>query len=156
MQAQPPVRAAQCSALLASALLRQPLRTEEPAASQLLSAANRLPCAAAQHATHANLAQLGAWRLPAGSMAAPCSRAAGSAAAAGTPQQTAFCAACASAVLATDQAAATLLACCSSELPRYGLKVGLTNYAAAYCTGLLLARRVLAKLGLDKHYEVSH
>ena len=32
--------------------------------------------------------------------------------------------------------------------------MGLTNYAAAYCTGLLLARRVLAKLGLDKHYEV--
>ena len=28
------------------------------------------------------------------------------------------------------------------ELPRFGLKVGLTNYAAAYCTGLLLARRV--------------
>lgn len=28
------------------------------------------------------------------------------------------------------------------ELPRYGIKVGLTNYAAAYCTGLLLARRV--------------
>jgi large subunit ribosomal protein L5e len=41
----------------------------------------------------------------------------------------------------------------SSELPRYGLKVGLTNYAAAYCTGLLLARRVLQKLGLDKAYE---
>ncbi|KAI3424428.1 hypothetical protein D9Q98_009980 [Chlorella vulgaris] len=41
----------------------------------------------------------------------------------------------------------------SSELPRYGLKVGLTNYAAAYCTGLLLARRVLNKLGLDSHYE---
>jgi large subunit ribosomal protein L5e len=41
----------------------------------------------------------------------------------------------------------------SSELPRYGLKVGLTNYAAAYCTGLLLARRILNKLGLDKHYE---
>jgi len=30
----------------------------------------------------------------------------------------------------------------SHELPKYGLKVGLTNYAAAYCTGLLLARRV--------------
>lgn len=30
----------------------------------------------------------------------------------------------------------------SHELPRYGIKVGLTNYAAAYCTGLLLARRV--------------
>ena len=28
------------------------------------------------------------------------------------------------------------------ELPHYGVKVGLTNYAAAYCTGLLLARRV--------------
>lgn len=30
----------------------------------------------------------------------------------------------------------------SHELPRYGIKVGLTNYAAAYCTGLLVARRV--------------
>jgi large subunit ribosomal protein L5e len=30
----------------------------------------------------------------------------------------------------------------SHELPKYGVKVGLTNYAAAYCTGLLLARRV--------------
>lgn len=56
----------------------------------------------------------------------------------------------------TNQAfSLSLLPVCSSELPRYGLKVGLTNYAAAYCTGLLLARRVLAKLGLDKHYEVS-
>merc|ERR1712198_65766 len=39
------------------------------------------------------------------------------------------------------------------ELPRYGVKVGLTNYAAAYCTGLLLARRILNKFGLDKIYE---
>lgn len=30
----------------------------------------------------------------------------------------------------------------SHELPKYGITVGLTNYAAAYCTGLLLARRV--------------
>ncbi|MBN3313218.1 RL5 protein, partial [Atractosteus spatula] len=30
----------------------------------------------------------------------------------------------------------------SHELPKYGVTVGLTNYAAAYCTGLLLARRV--------------
>lgn len=30
----------------------------------------------------------------------------------------------------------------SHELPQYGVKVGLTNYAAAYCTGLLVARRV--------------
>ncbi|CAB4069393.1 RP-L5e [Lepeophtheirus salmonis] len=39
------------------------------------------------------------------------------------------------------------------ELPRYGVKVGLTNYAAAYCTGLLLARRVLNKFKLDSIYE---
>lgn len=39
------------------------------------------------------------------------------------------------------------------ELPRYGLEVGLTNYAAAYCTGLLLARRVLKKLEMDAEYE---
>uniref|UniRef100_A0A7N0UQT2 Large ribosomal subunit protein uL18 C-terminal eukaryotes domain-containing protein n=1 Tax=Kalanchoe fedtschenkoi TaxID=63787 RepID=A0A7N0UQT2_KALFE len=39
------------------------------------------------------------------------------------------------------------------ELPQYGLEVGLTNYAAAYCTGLLLARRVLQKLELDGEYE---
>lgn len=37
--------------------------------------------------------------------------------------------------------------------PRYGVKVGLTNYAAAYCTGLLLARRVLQKFNLDKMYQ---
>lgn len=30
----------------------------------------------------------------------------------------------------------------SHELPRFGIKLGLTNYAAAYATGLLLARRV--------------
>merc|ERR1712025_1511384 len=39
------------------------------------------------------------------------------------------------------------------ELPRYGVKVALTNYAAAYCTGLLLARRLLNKFGLDSVYE---
>merc|ERR1712142_571975 len=41
----------------------------------------------------------------------------------------------------------------SHELPRYGVKVGLTNYAAAYCTGLLLARRLLTKLNLHETYE---
>ncbi|KAH7670870.1 Ribosomal protein L5 eukaryotic/L18 archaeal protein [Dioscorea alata] len=39
------------------------------------------------------------------------------------------------------------------ELPRYGLEVGLTNYAAAYCTGLLLARRVLKMLEMDEEYQ---
>merc|ERR1712154_502523 len=41
----------------------------------------------------------------------------------------------------------------SHELPRYGVKVGLTNYAAAYCTGLLLARRLLQKFKLDGIYK---
>lgn len=40
----------------------------------------------------------------------------------------------------------------SHELPKYGVKVGLSNYAAAYCTGLLLARRVLTKLKLADAY----
>jgi len=41
----------------------------------------------------------------------------------------------------------------SHELPKYGVKVGLTNYAAAYCTGLLVARRILTKFGLNEIYE---
>lgn len=40
----------------------------------------------------------------------------------------------------------------SHELKRYGLNVGLTNYSACYCTGLLLARRLLRKLKLDQIY----
>ncbi|XP_073144774.1 large ribosomal subunit protein uL18-like [Henckelia pumila] len=46
-----------------------------------------------------------------------------------------------------------LAAAYSHELPRYGLEVGLTNYSAAYCTGLLLARRVLKTLEMDEDYE---
>jgi len=41
----------------------------------------------------------------------------------------------------------------SHELPAFGLPVGLKNYAAHYCTGLLLARRVLTKFKMDKLYE---
>jgi len=40
----------------------------------------------------------------------------------------------------------------SHELPRYGIKLGLTNYAAAYATGLLVTRRLYQKLGMDKLY----
>merc|ERR1712062_730222 len=40
----------------------------------------------------------------------------------------------------------------SNELPRYGVKIGLTNYSAAYCTGLLLARRLLKQLGTDNMF----
>ena len=38
------------------------------------------------------------------------------------------------------------------ELKAYGITHGLTNWAAAYATGLLIARRVLNKLGLDKDF----
>jgi len=46
-----------------------------------------------------------------------------------------------------------LAAAHSRELPRYGINHGLTNWAAAYATGLLVARRVLAKLGLADKYQ---
>jgi len=39
------------------------------------------------------------------------------------------------------------------ELPRYGLKVGLTNYSAAYCVGLLCARRLLTKFNLADNFQ---
>jgi len=42
----------------------------------------------------------------------------------------------------------TIAVAYSHELPRYGIACGLTNYAAAYATGLLLARRVNAKFNL--------
>ena len=42
----------------------------------------------------------------------------------------------------------------SHELSKYGLSVGLTNFAAAYATGLLLARRTLTKYGLADTYKV--
>ncbi|KAK5695351.1 60S ribosomal protein L5 [Elasticomyces elasticus] len=40
----------------------------------------------------------------------------------------------------------------SHELKRYGVSHGLTNWAAAYCTGLLLARRALKKLEIDEAF----
>jgi len=43
----------------------------------------------------------------------------------------------------------------SDELTRYGVKLGHNNYAAAYCTGLLLARRILKQFNLEKKYEGS-
>ncbi|KAJ3310519.1 60S ribosomal protein L5, partial [Blyttiomyces sp. JEL0837] len=41
----------------------------------------------------------------------------------------------------------------SHELPRYGIEVGLTNWAAGYATGLLIARRILTQLNLADKYE---
>ena len=46
-----------------------------------------------------------------------------------------------------------LAAARSKELPRYGINHGLTNWTAAYATGLLVARRALNKLGLADKYE---
>lgn len=41
----------------------------------------------------------------------------------------------------------------SKELVAHGLAAGLKNYAAAYATGLLLARRLLKQIGLDEVYS---
>lgn len=38
------------------------------------------------------------------------------------------------------------------ELKRYGIENGLTNWSAAYATGLLLARRALKKIGMDEDF----
>ncbi|PSK39559.1 60S ribosomal protein L5 [Candidozyma pseudohaemuli] len=46
-----------------------------------------------------------------------------------------------------------LTAAYAHELPRYGIKHGLTNWSAAYAVGLLVARRALQKLGLDETYQ---
>lgn len=54
---------------------------------------------------------------------------------------------------ATIEGDRILTAAYSSELPRYGIKVGLTNYAACYATGLLCARRLLTKLNLADAYK---
>jgi large subunit ribosomal protein L5e len=37
----------------------------------------------------------------------------------------------------------------STELTKFGVPIGHKNYAAAYCTGLLIARRTLKKFGQD-------
>merc|ERR1712187_399586 len=42
---------------------------------------------------------------------------------------------------------------CSRELTKFGIPVGHKNYAAAYCTGLLVARRTLKKFGLDETFK---
>jgi len=47
----------------------------------------------------------------------------------------------------------TICAAYSHELAKFGVEVGLTNYAACYATGLLCARRLLTKLKLHEQYE---
>jgi len=55
-------------------------------------------------------------------------------------------------VYSTIQGDCTLCRADSTELRKYGLEAGLTNYAAAYATGLLVARRLLKQLKLDALY----
>merc|ERR1711865_1000206 len=43
----------------------------------------------------------------------------------------------------------------SRELKGMGLTAGLTNYSAHYCTGLLLARRLLKQVGLADEYKAT-
>lgn len=54
---------------------------------------------------------------------------------------------------ATMQGDRLVCAADSQELVRYGIKVGLTNYSAAYATGLLLARRLLKMKGLADEFK---
>lgn len=51
-------------------------------------------------------------------------------------------------IYATIQGDRVLCQATSAELPRYGVPAGLTNYAACYATGLLIARRALDIVGL--------
>jgi large subunit ribosomal protein L5e len=56
-------------------------------------------------------------------------------------------------VYSTITADVVIAAAYSHELKNYGLKVpGAKSYSAAYATGLLVARRVLNKLGMDTAY----
>jgi len=56
-------------------------------------------------------------------------------------------------IYATLHSDIVLAAAYAHELPRFGLKVKhCKDYSAAYATGLLLARRVLTKLGLASQY----
>jgi large subunit ribosomal protein L5e len=41
----------------------------------------------------------------------------------------------------------------STDLKKYGLEAGFTNYAACYATGLLVARRLLTQLGMNDLYK---
>lgn len=56
-------------------------------------------------------------------------------------------------VYATIKGDQVFCAADSQELRKWGLTTGLANYASAYATGLLLARRLLQKVGLADMYE---
>lgn len=47
----------------------------------------------------------------------------------------------------------TICQATSAELTNFDIPIGHTNYAAGYCTGLLIARRCLKKMGLDQTFQ---
>jgi len=55
-------------------------------------------------------------------------------------------------VWATIRGDMVLTQATSNELEKFGIPCGYKNYAAAYCTGLLVARRALKKVGLDEKF----
>lgn len=54
---------------------------------------------------------------------------------------------------ATVQGDAIVCQASSTELTNFGVPVGHKNYAAAYCTGLLIARRMLKQIGLEDAFK---
>lgn len=56
-------------------------------------------------------------------------------------------------IYATMTGDRVLCAAESTELKQHGVTAGLTNYSAGYCTGLLLARRLLKQVGLADMYK---
>jgi len=60
---------------------------------------------------------------------------------------------CCQIIYATIAGDVTMAAAYAHELEKYGSKFGLTNYASAYCVGLLCARRLLTKVKLADAYE---
>ena len=56
-------------------------------------------------------------------------------------------------VYSTTQGDHTLGTAHSQELQKWGLTTGFTSYAAAYATGLLMARRMLTKLGMADQFK---
>eukprot|EP00922_Rhytidocystis_sp_ex-Travisia-forbesii_P060859 GHVS01090277.1.p1 GENE.GHVS01090277.1~~GHVS01090277.1.p1 ORF type:complete len:318 (-),score=52.00 GHVS01090277.1:129-1082(-) len=56
-------------------------------------------------------------------------------------------------IFATIQGDRVMAEALSTDLSTYGVKVGLTNYPAAYCTGLLCARRLLKAVGMDSSIQ---
>lgn len=56
-------------------------------------------------------------------------------------------------IYATIKGDRCMAAADSFELKKYGVQAGLTNYSAAYATGLLCARRLLNSVGLADMYK---